>query len=81
MREIEKLLRKISAKERADLLRFLERLLVKTEHPALDVKKLKGSDLYRARKGNFRIIFHYDSNSCIVVDSIRLRDENTYRDV
>jgi mRNA-degrading endonuclease RelE of RelBE toxin-antitoxin system len=81
MREIEKLLRKISAKERADLLRFLERLFVKTEHPVLGVKKLKGSDLYRARKRNFRIIFHYDSDGCVVVDSIRLRDENIYRDV
>jgi mRNA-degrading endonuclease RelE of RelBE toxin-antitoxin system len=81
MREIEKLLRKISPKERADLLRFLDRLLVKTEHPALDVKKLKGSDFYRARKGNFRIIFHYDSDGFVVVDSVRLRDNNTYRDV
>ena len=80
MREIEKLLRKISAKERAVLLAFLEQLLAK-KHGGLDVKKLKGSDFYRARKGNFRIIFHYDEENNIVVDSVRLRDDNTYRDI
>ncbi|MFA5831330.1 MAG: hypothetical protein WC878_05870 [Candidatus Paceibacterota bacterium] len=81
MKEIEKLFRKISAKERAGLLAFLEQLSVKSEHGNLDVKKLKGSDFSRARKGNFRIIFHYDVKNNVVVDSIRLRDDNTYRDI
>ena len=80
MKEIEKLLRKISAKERAVVLAFLEQLPDKTKHGVLDVKKLAGSDLYRARKGNFRIIFHYEGNAP-VVDSIRLRNDNTYRDI
>ncbi|MCX6735823.1 MAG: hypothetical protein NTZ13_01950 [Candidatus Parcubacteria bacterium] len=80
MKEIEKLLRKISAKERAGLLAFLEQLSVKNEHGNLDVKKLKGSDLFRARKGNFRIIFHYEEKE-ITIDSIRLRNDNTYHDV
>jgi mRNA-degrading endonuclease RelE of RelBE toxin-antitoxin system len=80
MREIEKLLRKISAKERASLLGFLEQLSAQIKRNSLDIKKLAGSDLYRARKGSFRIIFHYEKNAP-VVDSIRLRNDNTYRDV
>jgi len=76
----EKLLRKITAKERASLLAFLEQLPDKNKHGVLDVKKLAGSDFYRARKGSFRIIFHYESNVPII-DSIRLRNDNTYRDI
>lgn len=80
MRDIEKLLRKLSKKERQVLLAVIEALL-KKEHGGLSIKKLQGSDLCRVRKGNFRIIFHYDSKGAVVVDSIRLRREDTYRDV
>jgi len=79
MREIEKLLRKISKKDRSTLLSLVEALLRK-EHKGLVVKKLKGTDFYRVRKGSFRIIFHYSDSKDVIVDSIRLRNENTYRD-
>ncbi len=79
MREIEKLLRKISRKNRETLLMLVEALIGK-DHKGLIVKKLKGSDFYRVRKGSFRVIFHYNNNGDIVIDSIRLRNEKTYKD-
>ena len=78
MHEHEKLFRKISAKERA-LLGNITKQLRSGDHVGLTIKKLKGSDFYRLRKGNFRIIFHY-GNGAVEIDSIRLRDEKTYRD-
>lgn len=79
MREIEKLLRKISKKDRDTLLVLIESLIDK-KYKGLVVKKLKGSDFYRIRKGSFRVIFHYSDNGDVVIDSIRLRNENTYKD-
>ena len=78
MREIEKLFRKIRKKDRQMLLGVIERLLA-GNHKGLDVKKLQGGDFYRMRTGTFRIIFHYD-NGEVFVDSIRLRNDGTYKD-
>ncbi|MHB8651723.1 MAG: type II toxin-antitoxin system RelE family toxin [Minisyncoccota bacterium] len=79
MREIEKLLRKITKKERQMLLSVVEALIA-NRHQGIDIKKLKGSDFYRARRGSFRIIFHYNDKEEVIVDSVRLRKEGTYKD-
>ena len=44
----------------------------------LNIKKLQNSDFYRVRKGRFRIIFHIEKKT-VVIDSIKLRNENTYK--
>ncbi len=80
MDKIEKLFRKISQKDKIALVGLVEALLSKNKDKNLDIKKLKDTDFYRIRKGNFRIIFHYDSFKEIIIDSIRLRKENTYKD-
>ena len=77
MREIEKLFRKITRKERRLLREIVDRLQ-SGEHQGLAIKKLKDSDLYRLRKGRFRIIFHYEGKNISIL-SIRLRDEKTYK--
>ncbi|MFH1187899.1 MAG: type II toxin-antitoxin system RelE/ParE family toxin [bacterium] len=77
MNEIEKLFRKISKKDRVALQNVIENLLNKKQNT--NIKKLQGSDFYRIRKGNFRIIFHYDLKKEIIIDSIRVRNENTYK--
>ncbi len=78
MNDVDKLFKKISKKDRIMLQHLIENLL----NADKDIKpnKLKGSNFYKVRKGNFRIIFHYDSCKNIIIDSIRLRQENTYRD-
>jgi len=78
MDKLTKLFQKITSKERKQLLSYSTQLEKSTV--GFNVKKLKGSDFYRARKGRWRFIFHYEGDE-IVVDSIRLRDEKTYRDI
>lgn len=79
MRDIEKLFRKISKKEREILRESIDALLSKN-HKGLAIKKLKGGALYRMRKGAFRIIFYYDENNNVVIVSVRIRREDTYKD-
>ena len=79
MRELEKLLRKISKKDRLALREEIS-LLVQKKHQLLNIKKIQGSDFYRSRKGNFRIIFHYDKTQKVVIDSVRVKGEDTYKD-
>ena len=78
MNKTEKLLRKISKKDRESLLLIIEELLIGKGISNLKPIKLEGVDLYRIRKGNFRIIFHKEHGE-VVVDSIKLRNENTYK--
>ena len=78
MEEIEKLFRKITKKERNQLDQYVKAL--QEDSTGFSVVKLKGSDFYRARKGRWRFIFHYEGKD-VVIDNIRLRDEKTYRNV
>lgn len=75
---IEKLLRKISARDRAALLAAMEELEAGADIDRLRPIKLQGAELYRVRMGDFRIIFHKE-NGRIVIDSVRMRNEKTYR--
>lgn len=79
MRELEKLLRKISKKDQLALREEIN-LLAQKKHQLLNIKKIQGSDFYRSRKGNFRIIFHYDKVQKVIIDSVRLKGEDTYKD-
>ncbi len=78
MNEVEKLFRKISKKDRLLLQNIISDLL--DNKKSLDINKLKDSGSYRLRKGKFRIIFHYDSKKILIIDSIKIRRENTYKD-
>jgi mRNA-degrading endonuclease RelE of RelBE toxin-antitoxin system len=77
MDKIAKLLKKISSRDRDILLDLVQRLI--TNDKSLKFVKLKNSDFYRLRQGNFRIIFHKDNG--VVIDSIRLRHDNTYKNL
>lgn len=78
MDEIEKLLRKTSKKDRERLLVALESLQ-NGEATNLKIKKLTGSDFYRVRIGDYRIIFAFDkSKKSIIIETVRLRNEHTY---
>jgi len=80
MDRIEKLLRKISQKDRQRISKLNE-ALIKGETTGLDIIKIVNSDFYRLRSGNFRIIFHYDETGEAVIDAIKLRNENTYKNL
>lgn len=75
--KVEKLLKKITAKERT-VLRDILRELIAGGKKDFNIVKIVNSDLYRLKKGRFRIIFHYE-NKDIIIDSIRIRNEDTYK--
>ena len=76
MDKIKKLLMKISRFDREKLLQTVEKLI--SNDKSLNIVKIKNTDLYRVRCGKFRIIFHKEKNE-IVVDSIKMRNEKTYK--
>ena len=78
MNKIEKLLRKISEIDRKKLLELLEILLGGGKK--MRFIKIKNTDFYRLRYAKFRIIFHKESGN-IVVDSIKIRNENIYKNI
>ena len=78
MNETEKLLRRITKREREELLAMIDSLSIQNERMLLQPIKLKGTKLYRVRKGDFRIIFHLESTRA-VVDAVRFRNEKTYK--
>jgi len=45
----------------------------------LNVVKIKNTDFYRLRSKNFRIIFHKTDG--VIIDSIKLRNNNTYKNL
>ena len=77
MRKIEKLLDKLNKKERMSLLEAIKSLFSETAE-RLDVKKIKSTNFYRLQTGRFRIIFHRNGEK-IIIDDIRIRNENTYK--
>ncbi len=80
MDALAKLLRKVSTTERILLLTTLRELRDSETRKLMDIKKLSGGEYYRARKGIFRVIFHFDDER-VVIDALRLRNEKTYRNL
>ncbi len=78
MNKIEKLLLKVSEKDRINLLQFLEAIISGNQN--LKTIKIKNTDFFRVRFKKFRIIFHKE-NKEIIIDSIKLRNENTYKNL
>lgn len=76
----EKLLRKISSDDRTALNKLTDDLQSPLERKKMDIIKLSGGGYFRVRKGKFRAIFHFEGKEAII-DSIRLRNEKTYRDI
>jgi mRNA-degrading endonuclease RelE of RelBE toxin-antitoxin system len=75
--DIEKLFKKISKSDRKMIAELIDKL-INGDKEGLDIVKIKNTDFYRAKKGNFRVIYHLEKNEPIV-DSIKLRNENTYK--
>lgn len=79
MNKIEKLFRKISKKEGLLLKEVIESIECRDKN--LTIKKLSGNDFYRVRKRMFRIIFHHSPSEEVVIDSVRIKEENTYKNL
>lgn len=78
MDKLEKEIFKLSTKEKMIVQSILESL-DSGDIRNLDIKKFKGhDDIYRARKGNMRIVFRIVDGEYIVV-AIKRRNEKTYK--
>ncbi len=75
--DIEKLFRKIRKQDREMIAELINKL-INGDKKGLDIVKIKNTDFYRAKKGNFRIIYHLEKKE-IIIDSIKLRNENTHK--
>jgi len=78
MDKIEKLLRKISEKDKQVLLVLVDKLI--RGDKSIRLAKIKNTDFYRVRNGRFRIIVHKEGSE-VIIDSIRLRNDNTYKNI
>ncbi|MBI2055156.1 MAG: type II toxin-antitoxin system RelE/ParE family toxin [Candidatus Sungbacteria bacterium] len=78
MPNLEKLLRKFTDKERAEIEHIIEKI-VSRDLKGLNCKKLKGfRNLFRVRKGNIRIIFELAGRKADIIN-IERRREDTYK--
>ena len=74
MDAIEKLLNKISKKDKKNLLKAM--LLIQGSE--ISGIKLKGVDVYRVRIGNYRILYKIEKKKIVIV-GLRRRNEKTYK--
>lgn len=75
---IDKQLKKLSSKQRKAFERLIKQILTGNVMN-LDVKKLKGrEDVYRVRKGAFRIIYRTDKTGDVKVIAFESRSDTTY---
>ena len=78
MTKLEKFLSKLVPRERDALKHILEKI-IKLDLEGLDIKKIKSlDDVYRVRKGNFRIIFYFHNKTVYIIEASR-RNDNTYK--
>ena len=56
-KQAKKKLQSLSQQERVRIVEKIEYLRLDPEHPNLDIKKLAGSNFFRLRVGDWRIIF------------------------
>ena len=79
MQNLDKKLKKFSAKERTENEHLVEKILDR-QFTGLDCKKLKGlKNIFRIRKGKIRIIFELKNNLEPFILTIERRKENTYK--
>ena len=82
MDKIKKLLRKISHKERVEILSVIDVIISGGSLKNYDLLKLQGfDDLYRIRIGQFRVIYKTEDDVKRTIISLERRNDNTYKDL
>ena len=76
---IDKQLCKLETKQQKVYLKLIERILT-GDFQGLDIVKLKGNwDIYRVRKGEYRIIFQRMDSGEVKILAFEHRSETTYK--
>ncbi|HBW73688.1 MAG TPA: hypothetical protein DEF59_00265 [Candidatus Magasanikbacteria bacterium] len=76
---IRKLFKKLSKTEKEEIQSILF-LLAENRTIGLDIKKVLGTDYWRARSGRYRILFKKEKGDNVVYE-IRMRNESTYKNL
>lgn len=77
---IRKILKRLPSKQQAQLLEIIRRIK-ENRLTGLDIKKLQArDDVYRVRKGLFRVIFRKDSNIENAIIAVERRSDTTYNE-
>jgi mRNA-degrading endonuclease RelE of RelBE toxin-antitoxin system len=79
MNNILKLLKKINQKDFLHISKIIDQLESGDKATINKAQKLKSYDLYRIRKGKFRIIFSFNRNGDVIIENVFKRDDNTYK--
>jgi len=79
MDRIEKLFQRISQSDRQRLLNLIQQL-VAAKLKNMNIRKVKNTDFFRLKSDRYRIIFHRQDKE-IIIDSIKLRSEDTYKNL
>jgi mRNA-degrading endonuclease RelE of RelBE toxin-antitoxin system len=78
MPSLKKLLSKINKQDRESV-KFLVEKIVSSDWRDLNIKKLKKyQNIFRVRKGKFRVIFSKEKKEIFII-TIERRSENTYK--
>lgn len=78
MTELEKFLRKLTAKRRAKIEPVIEKVVVR-DFSDMNMSKLGGFDnLFRVRQGNIRIIFSLSTDEPVKLIRVEFRGDTTY---
>lgn len=78
MDKVTKALKRLQPKERKVFLTLLQ-LIEARQLAGLDIKKLAGhDDIFRLRKGNYRIIFKIDDRNNVYILTLERRSDQTY---
>lgn len=78
MDRIDKVFQKLTEKERTKIRQLLSDIAEGTTS-TLDIKKLKGvNDIFRARKGDLRVLYRVEKKQVYLL-AIERRGDNTYR--
>lgn len=79
MDKISKTLQKLNSKEK-DIIKAVLKKLIAGDFGGLDIKKLKSQNgIYRARKGDLRVLYMINKIGKVVILDICRRNDNTYK--
>ena len=76
MNELDKLIKSVSLKDRVSIVEGMRAVRARE----LIGEKMGGSNYYKVRVGRYRIIYYYTKSGIIEIETVRPRNEKTYRD-
>lgn len=81
MDDIEKIIGRMPAKHKVQVLATIDCLLDTHCRETLRIERFSGSITYKVRSGQYRIGFEINQHNTVFIRFVRVRNEKTYRDI